>query len=64
MKVQVIKSFGSYKRGPRVFDWPGGAARLLVASGFLREVKEDEEPETATDKRPVERAQIPRKRKP
>lgn len=47
MKVRVVRAFGSYRRGPMVFDWPDGAARLLIASGFLVEAKDDAERATA-----------------
>jgi len=39
-----------------VFDWPDGAARLLIASGFLVEAKDDAE--RATVKGEAERADM------
>lgn len=39
MKVRIVRSFRGYKRGQQ-FDWDSGFAKILVARGFVEEIKE------------------------
>jgi cytochrome oxidase assembly protein ShyY1 len=61
MKIRVIRSFRGYKRGQE-FDWDSGFAKILVARGFVVEVR-DSPPETATAEVAAERAIVSHKPK-
>jgi len=38
MKIRIVRAFRGYKRGQE-FDWDSGFAKILVARGFVEEIK-------------------------
>ena len=59
VRVKILKPFGGYKVGQE-FEWGDGMARVLVARGLVREVRDIEV--AAVDK-DVEKAVAPQGKK-
>jgi hypothetical protein len=57
MKIRIVRAFRGYKRGQE-FDWDSGFAKILVARGFVEEIKSPPL-ETASVEPRVERASVP-----